>query len=50
MDGLILNPLTKQKIIYLLFLSAMEYHSDAEYNSSRVGVVVVVVVVLDLKK
>ena len=28
----------------------MEYHSDADYNSSRVGVVVVVVVVLDFKK
>ena len=26
------------------FLSAMEYHSDADFNSSRVGVVVVVVV------
>ena len=24
------------------FLSAMEYHSDADFNSSRVGVVVVV--------
>ena len=34
------------------FLSATEYHSDADYNSSRVGVVVVVVVVviLDFKK
>ena len=29
-----------------LFLSAMEYHSDADYNSRRVGVVVVVVVVV----
>ena len=30
----------------------MEYHSDADYNSSRVGVIVVVivVVVLDFKK
>ena len=27
------------------FLSAMEYNSDADYNSRRVGVVVVVVVV-----
>ena len=29
-----------------LFLSATEYHSDADYNSRRVGVVVVVVVVV----
>jgi len=28
------------------FLSATEYHSDADYNSRRVGVVVVVVVVV----
>ena len=28
------------------FLSATEYHSDADYNSRRVGVVVVVVVVI----
>ena len=28
-----------------LFLSATEYHFDADYNSRRVGVVVVVVVV-----
>ena len=33
----------KQKIF---FLSATEYHSDADYNSRRVGVVVVVVVVV----
>ena len=26
----------------ILFLSATEYHSDADYNSRRVGVVVVV--------
>ena len=33
------------------FLSTMEYHSDADYNSRRVGVVVVVlVVVTDFKK
>ena len=32
------------------FLSATEYHSDADYNSRRVGVVVVVVVVRDFKK
>ena len=29
-----------------VFLSATEYHSDADFNSSRVGVVVVVVVVV----
>jgi len=34
----------------LKFLSATEYHSDADYNSRRVGVVVVVVVVTDFKK
>ena len=28
-----------------MFLSATEYHSDADYNLRRVGVVVVVVVV-----
>ena len=36
-----------------LFLSATEYHSDADYKSRRVGVVVVVVVVVvvrDFKK
>ena len=33
-----------------VFLSATEYHSDADYNSRRVGVVVVVVVVTDFKK
>ena len=36
-------------IVWLLlfpFLSATEYHSDADYNSRRVGVVVVVVVVV----
>ena len=34
-----------------LFLSVTEYHSDADYNSRRVGVVVVVVVVVtDFKK
>ena len=35
-----------------IFLSATEYHSDADYNSSRVGVVVVVIVVVvtDFKK
>ena len=32
-------------VTLLLFLSATEYHSDADYNSRRVGVVVVVVVV-----
>ena len=36
------------------FLYAMEYHSDADYNSRRVGDVVViaifVVVVMDFKK
>ena len=33
------------------FLSATEYRSDADYNSRRVGVVVVVVVVVtDFKK
>ena len=31
-------------VTLLLFLSATEYHSDADYNSRRVGVVVVVVV------
>ena len=31
---------------WLHFLSATEYHSDADYNSRRVGVVVVVVVVI----
>ena len=31
---------------YKKFLSATEYHSDADYNSRRVGVVVVVVVVV----
>ena len=37
---------------FLDFLSATEYHSDADYNSRRVGVVVVVVavVVTDFKK
>ena len=30
----------------VLFLSATEYHSDADYNSRWVGVVVVVVVVV----
>ena len=29
-----------------LFLSVTEYHSDADYNSRRVGVVVVVVIVV----
>ena len=29
-----------------LFLSATEYHSDADYNSMRMGVVVVVVIVV----
>ena len=29
-----------------MFLSATEYHSDADYNSRQVGVVVVVVVVV----
>ena len=29
-----------------LFLSATEYHSDADYNLRRVGVVIVVVVVV----
>ena len=29
-----------------LFLSATEYHSDADYNLRRVGVVVAVVVVV----
>ena len=33
-----------------IFLSATEYHSDADYNSRRVGVVVVVVVITDFKK
>ena len=32
------------------FLSATEYHSDADYNSRQVGVVVVVVVVTDFEK
>ena len=34
------------------FLSATEYHSDEDYNSRQVGVVVVVVVVVvtDFKK
>ena len=32
--------------LYCHFLSATEYHSDADYNSRRVGVVVVVVVVV----
>ena len=36
----------KSKKYFLLFLSATEYHSDADYNSRRVGVVVVVVVVI----
>ena len=39
--------------MFLTFLSATEYHSDADYNSRRVGVVVVVVVVVvvtDFKK
>ena len=31
------------------FLSATEYHSDADYNSSREGVVVVVVVIHTFK-
>ena len=30
----------------LVFLSATEYHSDADYNSRRVGVVVIVVVIV----
>ena len=34
---------------FLRFLSAKEYHSDADYNSRWVGVVVVVVVVIILK-
>ena len=33
----------------MYFLSATEYHSDADYNSRRVGVVVVVVVVHTFK-
>ena len=32
--------------VFTRFLSATEYHSDADYNSRRVGVVVVVVVVV----
>ena len=32
--------------LLVLLLSATEYHSDADYNSRRVGVVVVVVVVV----
>ena len=37
-----------QNLIFytIYFLSATEYHSDADYNSRRVGVVVVVVVVV----
>ena len=35
-----------QSPIFSLFLSATEYHSDADYNSRWVGVVVVVVVVV----
>ena len=31
---------------FSFFLSATEYHSDADYNSRRVGVVVVVVIVV----
>ena len=39
------------QILLSLFLSATEYHSDADYKSRRVGVVVVVVVVVrDFKK
>ena len=33
-------------LVFCHFLSATEYHSDADYNSRRVGVVVVVVVVV----
>ena len=32
-----------RRSVTLYFLSATEYHSDADYNSRRVGVVVVVV-------
>ena len=35
--------------LVFIFLSATEYHSDADYNSRRVGVVVVVVVVHTFK-
>ena len=35
-----------RRILRVQFLSATEYHSDADYNSRRVGVVVVVVVVV----
>ena len=31
---------------FCIFLSATDYHSDADYNSRRVGVVIVVVVVV----
>ena len=34
------------EIYCTLFLSATEYHSDADYNSRRVGVTVVVIVVV----
>ena len=38
------------RYLCLRFLSATEYHSDADYNSRRVGVVVVVVVVVSFFK
>ena len=36
-------------LVILSFLSATEYHSDVDYNSRRVGVVVVVVIVHTFK-
>ena len=35
-----------RKCAFFVFLSATEYHSDADYNSRQVCVVVVVVVVV----
>ena len=48
MDGWI-NGWIEEWQMYITFLSATEYHSDADYNSRRVGVVVVVVVVHTFK-
>ena len=44
-----MHPRNRQDDFWIMvsfFLSATEYHSDADYNSSRVGVIVVVVVVV----
>ena len=54
MELVIFKPPPLRTQLLFRFLSATEYHSDADYNSRRVGVVVVdvvvVVVVTDFKK